>query len=459
MSKNCPINILTLLTALAILLPKPGVQAEQSELLWTQPSLDLPSWVANQVIYEINVRQYSESGTFAAIEKDLPRLSELGVNTLWFMPIHPIGEVNRKGPLGSYYSISDYKGVNPEFGTAKDFKSLVTAAHNRGMRVIMDWVGNHTSWDNPLVKEHPEYYMTNEAGEFIPPLGFDWTDVIQLDFNNPDVLNYQIEVLRYWNQEYGVDGFRCDYATGIPTEFWNQLSAALQETDPDIFMLAEAEVHDHQLKAFHASYAWEVMHAFDAIAQGHEPANHLNAVLTRQMLKTPADSTFLYMTSNHDENSWNGTAFERLGGGVKPFAVLSFTLDGIPLLYNGQEIGLNKRLLFFERDPIKWNDSPLFSFYQTLIRLKTSHPALRVGEAHIQIPTTADETVYAFKRGSDGGPQVLVIANLSAKDIQFDLGERSLKGQWKDVFNNKNLELGMSNRMNLKSWGFRVLVR
>jgi cyclomaltodextrinase / maltogenic alpha-amylase / neopullulanase len=444
--------------ALSGLLPLAAAEPTP-ELLWQQPSTSLPEWMRNQTIYEINVRQYSEAGTFAAVEADLDRLESLGVGTLWLMPIHPIGKVNRKGTLGSYYSISDYQAVNPEFGTKDDFRSLVRAAHARGMRVILDWVGNHTAWDHPYTESHPEFFMTDHTGSFIPPLGFDWTDVIQIDYNHPGVLDFHLDAMRYWVEEFGIDGYRCDYATGIPTEFWDRLMAALLETRGDLFLLAEAEVPSHQLNAFHASYGWAMMHAFNAIAQGKESASHLDDVLAQTGLQFPAGSDFLYLTSNHDENTWLGTVFERLGGGVEPFAVLSFALDGIPMIYNGQEAGLDKRIEFFERDPIEWREHRLFAFYQTLVALKTEHPALRTGAPFARVPTTMNSSIYALLRGEAGGPQVLVVANLTAGNHEFGLGAEGLAGNWRDVFSGETVVLGDSWHLELPSWRYRVLAR
>jgi glycosidase len=431
----------------------------QEPLLWTESSTDLPDWMRNQTVYEINVRQYSEAGTFAAIEADLDRIEELGVGTLWFMPIHPIGEKNRKGSLGSYYAISDYYEVNPEFGTKADFRSLVEAAHSRGMRVILDWVGNHTAWDHPLATSNPEFYMTDHKGNFIPPLGFDWTDVIQVDYNNPDVLTYHIDVMRYWVNEFGIDGYRCDYATGIPTTFWNDLMSALLETRNDLFLLAESDVPDQQLEAFHANYGWQIMHGFDHIAQGKEPASHLDDILARKALLYPAGSDFFYLTSNHDENTWNGTVFERLGGGVETFVVLSFALDGIPMIYNGQEAAMNKRLEFFERDPIEWKASELFPFYQRLVALKRDHPAWKTGAPSLRVPTTADESVYTILRGTEGEGEVLVIANLTAVDTEFSLGHDRLEGDWKDLMTGEVMSLEKNWTTTLRSWDYHVLVR
>ncbi|RME68550.1 MAG: alpha-amylase [Verrucomicrobia bacterium] len=426
-------------------------------LLWNQPSTELPEWMRNQTIYEVNVRQYSKAGTFSAVEADLDRLERLGAGVLWFMPIHPIGKVNRKGTLGSYYSVADYRAVNPEFGTEEDLRSLVDAAHARGMRVILDWVGNHTAWDHPYTRTHPEYYVRDADGNFTPPTGTDWTDVIQLNFDHPGVLQFQIEAMRYWVTEFGIDGFRCDFARGVPTPFWNALAAALRETRPDLFLLAEAEEPDHQLHAFHAAYGWEMMHGFNAIAQGRAPASHIDDILARQRLRFPAGSDFLYLTSNHDENTWNGTVFERLGGGAEVFAALTFVLDGIPLVYNGQEAGLEKRLEFFERDPIPWRDHRLFEVYRTLIDLKKTHPALRTGAPAHRLATTANEAIYALLRGTPEGPRVLFIGNLTATDTAVSLGSELLRGEWTDVFTGETLSLDANWSLKLQSWKYRLL--
>jgi glycosidase len=433
--------------------------AEPTKLYWQEMSTALPDWVRNQVIYEINVRQYSQEGSLAAVEADLDRIKDLGVGTLWLMPIHPIGEVNRKGPLGSYYSIKDYKGINPEFGTKEDFRSFVNAAHARDMRVILDWVGNHSAWDNPLTESNPDFYMTDENGSFIPPLGFDWTDVIQMDFNNPDLLDYQIDAMRYWVTEFGIDGYRCDYATGIPTEFWDKLTAALLETRDDLFLLAEAELPDHQLKAFHASYAWPMMHAFNAVAQGKYPASHLDDIKAHMDILFPQGADFLFMTSNHDENSWLGTVNERLGGGAEVFAAITFVMDGIPLIYNGQEAGLNKRLEFFERDPIDWKPHPLNNVYKTLCALKSAHSALATGAPEIRIPSTKNSHAYALLRETKTG-KVLLVANLTAENLtDVALGHPSLKGQWTDAFSGESLSLTASPTFDLPSWNYKLLIQ
>lgn len=431
-----------------------------AELLWEQKSVDLPEWVDNQVVYEVNVRQYSENSQFTAITNDLDRISDLGVNTLWFMPITPIGEVNRKGALGSYYSVKDYMGINPEFGTADDFKELVKQAHARGIKVIIDWVGNHCAWDNPLANEHPDYFLKNDEGNYIPPIGTDWTDVIQFDFSAPGLLEYQTQAMIFWMKEFHVDGFRCDFASGVPTEFWNKLSAGLREENQDVFLLAEAQEADQQLKAFNASYGWPLLHAYAAIAQGDHDANYLDVILSRMHLTFPEGSNFLLMTSNHDMNSWEGTVNERLGGGAKVFAVLSMTMKGIPLVYNGQEVGLNKRLEFFVQDPIQWCEkSPMTEFYKKLIHLKTTSPSLSVKADFSRVPTTEDASIYAFTRGQKEKGQILVIANLKPHDLEFEIGSDAIEGNWTNVMTGEHLHLSKSEKTDLNMWDYLLLER
>ena len=432
--------------------------AEAPRICADQVALGQPDWVRSSVVYEINVRQYSESGTFAAVASDLPRLRALGVDVLWLMPIHPIGVENRKGALGSYYAVKDYYGINPEFGTAADFKRFVDAAHAQGFRVILDWVGNHTAWDHPLTREHPEYYLRDASGRFQPPAGFDWTDVIQLDLANPAVLEYQVAAMSYWIQNYGIDGFRCDFATGIPTPFWEALAARLRELRPDLFLLSESELPQHQLRAFNASYAFEMMHAINAVAQGRASASHIDEILARSRVRLPAGSALLYYTSNHDENSWQGTEFERLGGGTAPFAVLTFLLDGIPLIYNGQEIGLDRRLEFFVRDPIIWSENAeLTDFYRTLCQLRRSHPALRTGASMRRLDTTRNDALYAILR--EAGPhRIVAFLNLTARDVSADVYDRALAGNWRDAFTGEPVVYASELTLPLRAWSWRVLV-
>lgn len=416
-----------------------------------------PDWIRDRTIYEVNVRQYSLSGKFSGVEADLDRIQDLGIGVLWFMPIHPIGEINRKGPLGSYYSISDYYGVNPEFGSPEDFKSLVDAAHARGMKVIIDWVANHTAWDNPLTDSHPEFYETNDSGYFTPPHGTDWSDVIQLDFENHDLWDYMADAMAYWVTEYGIDGFRCDYAVGPGVAFWDYVNEKLLADHPDLYLLAESDMGDLNLEAFHASYAWPMHHVFNTIAKGDAPASLLFDQLNRQYIQFPQGTLLLNFTTNHDENSWNGTTEERLGPAKRAFDMLVYTLPGTPLMYNGQEAGLAKRLEFFENDPIDWSDLSESAFYKTLVELKANHPALQTTETNVErIPTTADEQVVAFSRSHDG-ERIVIFANLSTDSVEFFATADKLEGSYMDSFSGDTVKLATPNSITLGPWEFQVL--
>ncbi|HVU35020.1 MAG TPA: alpha-amylase family glycosyl hydrolase [Opitutaceae bacterium] len=447
---------LTSVAALA-LLALPGRSAETPVVCSTQTAVGQPDWVRHAVIYEINVRQFSASGTFDGVTEALPRLHALGVDTLWLMPINPIGEVNRKGPLGSYYAVRDYMAVNPEFGTEADFRRLVEAAHAQGFRIILDWVGNHTAWDNPLAKEHPDYYVHDAKGAFVPPVGTDWTDVIQLDFSNPGVLDYEARAMAHWVRDFGVDGFRCDFATGLPTTLWDKLTARLRAIRPDLFFLAESELPQEQLKAFNASYAFDMMQTFNEVAQGRAGVSHIDDTLARIGAFFPRGAALMFYTSNHDENTWAGTEFERLGGGAAPFAVLSFALNGIPLIYNGQEIGLDRRLEFFQRDPIAWHPDPRTKFYRTLCDLRRTDPALWTGASMRRLPSTHDESLYVVLREA-AGHRVAACLNLTARDLADDTYVPALAGTWRDAFTGETVTFTADTKFALHAWQYRVLV-
>jgi len=443
--------------ALAVAAVAPA--AEPPQVCAGQPAIGVPDWIKPAVIYEINVRQYSPSGKFAAVTADLPRLKALGVDVLWLMPIHPIGEHNRKGPLGSYYAVRDYAAVNPEFGTEAEFRQLVDGAHAQGLRVILDWVGNHTAWDNPLATQHPDYYVHDARGQFTPPTGFDWTDVIQLDFKNPAVLDYQAGVMTHWVRDFGIDGFRCDFATGVPTAFWNELFARLRAVRPDLFFLAESELPQHQLKAFNASYAFDLMKAYNDIATGGAAVSRIDDTLAAIRTQFPAGSVLINYTTNHDENSWTGTELERLGGGAPTFAVLTFLLDGIPLIYDGQEVGLDRRLEFFTHDPIEWHESPWTPFYRKLTALRHDQPALHTGAAMRRIATTRNDAVYAILREA-GSSRVVALLNLTARDVtEAQAYDPALAGVWRDTFTGEKVTLEATVPITLRSWQYRVLVR
>ena len=383
-----------------------------------------PEWSKNATIYEVNVRQYTPEGTFNAFSEHLPRLKEMGVDILWFMPIHPIGKINRKETersMGSYYSVQDYKAVSSDYGTEEDFRRMVEQAHGLGMKVILDWVPNHTAWDNPWT-ENKEWYVLNEVGDFIPPLGTDWTDVIQLDYTNDEMRAAMIDAMKYWVAEFGVDGYRCDVAGKVPTDFWVRAHAELDEVK-DVFMLAEDGEPELLIEAFDMNYAWEYAHIIREIAKGAMTFDRLDSLLAEDAKKFPDNSYRMYFTSNHDENSWNGTDLEMYGDNFQNFAVLSATIDGMPLVYSGQEAVLDKQLLFFEKDEIEWKDYALVDFYTDLLALNKRNEALWNG-AHGANPMriSSPEGTYAYQRNKDDfGVYVGLNNTQMTQEISFPL--------------------------------------
>jgi len=417
-----------------------------------------PEWAVDASIYEVNVRQFTPEGTFNAFAAHLPRLKELGVEILWFMPIHPIGELNRKGGLGSYYSVKDYKAVNPEFGTFDDFKNLVNQAHEMGFKVILDWVANHTAWDHPWMTEHPEWYNRDENGNVIAP--FDWTDVADLKYeNNMPLWEAMTDALKFWVREANIDGYRCDVAGMVPVEFWEQARVALDEIKP-VFMLAEDEGERHLMKkAFDANYGWEMHHIMNHIAKGEQNASHMWTYFRKNDSIFPESSYRMYFTSNHDENSWNGTEFERMGEGTKAFAVLSYTVPGFPLMYNGQEVSLQKRLLFFEKDEIDWNGADISGFYKTLNQLKKENPVLWNGSHGGKmrpVKTNNSSELFAFARKKDNS-KLFVFINMSASEISFTIEDDKAEGTFTDVFTTQEFELSKGTQLTLPAWGYLVL--
>lgn len=408
--------------------------------------LNHPEWSRNAVIYEINTRQYTPEGTFTAFAEHLPRLKQLGVDILWFMPIHPISEKNRKGTLGSYYAVRDYKAVNPEFGTLDDFKAVVDEAHRQGMKVILDWVPNHTGCDNAWVTEHPDRYKLNEQGEMFGPA--DWTDVYQLDYSNPNTRTAMIDAMQYWLREADIDGFRCDVAGMVPLDFWNEARPALESVKPDIFMLAEAAMPELNKEAFDMSYNWPMVDLFNKIsaysgqnavraaslAEGEKverrQAVHIDSLLADQAAAYPAGSIMMNMVTNHDYNSWDGTEFQRYGKLMPAFAVLSYTLPGMPLIYTGQETGMDHAFEFFEKDNApQWEPvNEYFVFYQTLNDLKHKRHELAAGSgAPIEVFPTESDDLLVFRRALDGCTTVVgvnlgsEVANVEFKDAAPDV--------------------------------------
>jgi len=391
-----------------------------------------PEWSVNATIYEVNIRQFSPEGTFEAFTEDIPRLKEMGVEILWLMPIHPIGEENRKGTLGSYYSVKDYTDINPNFGTKEDLRNLVDRAHEHDMKVIIDWVANHTAWDAVWTETNPEFYETDEDGNFMKP-DEDWVDVIQLDVDNRDMWEAMIEAMEYWVRDYDIDGFRADVAYMVPTEFWIEARQRLDEIKP-VFMLAEAE--DPELhRAFDMSYAWNYASTIRDIGAGNAGLDALDEVLSENFSSFDKSDYRMFFTTNHDENSWTGSDPEMYGDNFENFAVLSATVWGMPLVYNGQESGLDKQLEFFEKDEIEWNNYEYEDFYRTLLHLNRDNKALFNGEAggdYSKVTTDSDESIFAYKRITEED-EVFVILNFSDTEQNF-VFDSGAQGEWTNVF-------------------------
>ncbi len=415
-----------------------------------------PEWSKNLSIYEVNVRQYTPGGTFKELEAHIPRLKELGVGFLWFMPIQPIGEKNRKGSLGSYYSIKDYTAVNPAYGTLDEFKQLVKKIHDAGMYVLLDWVANHTAWDSVWSVQHPDFFTKDEFGNFKPPVP-DWADVIDLNFSNKELWTYMIEALKFWITETDIDGFRCDMAHLVPTEFWNTARAELDKTK-EIFMLAESENRDLLEKAFNMEYNWNIFHIINSIAKGERNVNDLDNILQYEIHDFPENAYQMFFTSNHDENSWNGSAIERLGFALEVFNAMMFTIDGMPLIYSGQEAGMYKRLKFFDKDLIEWKEDKMFRFYKTLIDLKKRNKALwngKFGGSFSRIDTSNNSNIFAYLRKKDN-KQVVAVLNLSNTEQMVTLFGNSYTGQYTNVFTHEKVMVEKDARIFLKPWDYRI---
>lgn len=419
-----------------------------------------PEWSQNAAMYEVNVRQFTEEGTFNAFAAHLPRLQEMGVKILWFMPITPIGELNRKGSLGSYYSVKDYTGINPEFGTIEDFKALVEDIHGRGMYVIVDWVANHTAWDHPWTITNPEYYTRDEEGNFVPPVE-DWSDVIDLDYDNKELWVEMIAAMRYWVEEVGIDGFRCDVADMVPVEFWDEARKELDSVKP-VLMLAEAEKPELHTHAFNVGYGWNFHHIMNKVANGESKVADIDAYFFEGgMREFPQGAYRINFIDNHDENSWAGTVFTRLGLAKEAMAVLAATSPGMLLMYNGQEAGLDWSLEFFEKDQIDWSHLKYESFYKKLLTLKLKNKALWNGLAGgdmKRVNTSDDSSVFAFTRTKDAD-QVLVVLNLSDKVQDVTLQSLVLEGEFSEIFSGASLETENGLTMSLDSWAYRVFVK
>jgi glycosidase len=400
--------------------------------------LTQPDWSNNAVMYEINVRQYSEEGTFKAVTRDLPRIKSLGVDVLWIMPIHPIGKKNRKGTKGSYYSVQDYTDVSPDYGTKADFKELVNNAHKLGMKVLIDWVANHTAWDHAWITEHKDWYAQNDKGEIVTQ--YDWTDVAKLNFEKVEMREAMIEAMKYWVSEFDIDGYRCDVAFLVPLDFWEELRTKLEEIKP-VYMLAEMEwnaditanPNKYFDNAFNASYGWNFMGVSADFAKGKKSISDFKKEMQKNYEAFPSHMHKMLFLTNHDENSWNGTVDEKYGKNWQLFGVMVYTFpQNLPLIYTGEEVGLNRRMKFFEKDHItkaEWSNKSRVDWYKKMTTLKHDVPAFHnMGryDDWLDIPVNVDGTApteyYAYTR-KNGNSEAYIFLNFGASQLSFSNAE------------------------------------
>ncbi len=448
------------------------VQAEQIEPVSNEA-------MESAVIYEANIRQYSPEGTFDAFTRDIPQLKELGVKVIWLMPIYPISETRRKATgdlsiediedqeerkkyLGSYYAISDYTAVNPEFGTREDLDELVKTAHANGMYVILDWVANHTGWDHHWLEEHPDFYTKNEQGEIIDPLdpntgeSWGWTDVADLNFDNKELWEAMTAEMEYWIREHNIDGYRADVAGEVPTEFWEQVVPRLEEIKP-VFMLAESEDKDLFHNAFDMGYNWEGHHLMNELAQGKIDVSVWDDYMKKIDTTYQEDDYLMNFVTNHDENSWNGTVKERMGEASETMLALTYTIPGMPLIYSGQEYDMDKRLKFFEKDTIPKTKGEVWPVLVKLGELKNENPALhgaKEAASYTRINTSSNEQVLAFERAKNN-KKVVYLANMSKEPVTFTL---EYEGEFTDHMNSGKMDLERGREYSFEAWDYKILM-
>lgn len=421
----------------------------------------LPNWVSNASVYEVNVRQFSPAGNFAGVTAALPRIKALGTNVVWLMPIYPVGKENAKGSLGSPYSVANYTAVNPDFGTDADFKNLVDTAHSMGMKVVLDWVANHSAWDNPWITTHPDWYSQDSKGKIIWPAGTDWTDVADLNYNSIGLQAAMTDAMKYWVTKFDIDGYRCDAAGMVPTEFWNSATTEVNKVK-QLWWLAEDQASGDLLTtAFSSNYNWQLMDALNHVGG----KDIISQAMVGSVANYPSNTFAMNFITNHDENSWNGTEFQRLGNAVKESAAIEFITPGIPLIYNGQEIGMNRQLQFFEKDPIVWGSDPASNtwtaFYSKLIKLRANNPALWSGAAGGSLNFIANSNDHLLEvwRGK-GTNKVVFMVNLGANAIGTKLPvSGSMAGKYVNYSTGKSVTLTKGKKVSftVPAWGFTIL--
>lgn len=415
-----------------------------------------PAWIMQGNVYEVNVRQYTPEGTFTAFEKSLPRLKRMGVQTLWFMPINPISKTDRKGALGSYYAVSNYTAVNPEFGNMDDWKNLVKHCHEMGFKVIIDWVPNHTGADNYWLTAHPDFFVKDSTGKPLSP--FDWSDTRQLDYSNVAMQDSMINAMKFWITSSDIDGFRCDVAWNVPDDFWKKCIPQLKAMK-NIFMLAESDKASDQSAGFDATYPWPQFHTMNDIAAGKKNALSLDSIISAVRDTFPSNALFMYFTSNHDENSWNKADYATMpGASHAPFAVLTQTLpQSVPLVYSGQEEPFLDSISFFYKDTITFNKYGRADFYSRLLHLRERNNALAANASFKKLITGNNKNVYAFLR-KNGLNKVLVISNLSNYPQTFTINDADIKGSALNLFSSKKENISNKQLMSLDKWGYKIYV-
>lgn len=422
-------------------------------------SRTFPEWAKNVNVYEVNIRQYTEEGTITAFANHLPRLRDMGVDVIWLMPIFPISRTKRKGSLGSYYAVSDFRAVNPEFGTLTDIKKLIDEIHALGMKVILDWVPNHTGWDHIWITEHSDFYTKNDHGQITEPrdnnghpLG--WSDVADLNYDNRNLWQAMLEDMLFWIGKYAVDGFRMDMALLVPLKFWQWLSSQLKSLKPDILLLAESEMKEHlDTGCFDIVYSWKIHHAMTAIAQGLKDVSAIDDWYVHERSAVRYGS-FLHFTSNHDENSWSGSEIERLGEAHKAFAVLVNCLDGIPLIYTGQEEPMPHRLKFFDKDLVGFGHYTYAGFYKKLNQLRHQNRALWAGGyGGEMLRILPHKNIYAFERQKDNN-KITVVINLS-RHRQKVVTDFYIEGT--ELFTEKHIRYLPGTKIDLAPWEYQVI--
>lgn len=456
--------------------PRNPIEQEQQpkELVVTNEAME------SAVIYEANIRQYSPEGTFEAFTKDIPQLKELGVKVIWLMPIYPISMTKRKATpelsiediedeeekkkyLGSYYAISDYTAVNPEFGSMEDLEKLVETAHENDMYVILDWVANHTGWDHAWIEEHPEFYVKDREGNITDPINretfepWGWTDTAHLDYDSKGLREAMKNEMLFWVKEKNIDGFRCDVAGEVPTDFWEMAVNELKQVKP-VFMLAESEEKELFHEAFDMGYNWEGHHLKNELAQGKKSVQAWDEYMVKIDSTYQADDYLMNFVTNHDENSWNGTITERMGDAAEMMTAFAYTIPGMPLIYSGQEYDMNHRLKFFEKDTIPKEKGKMWPLLEKLGALKSSNVALngaKEAASYERISTSDNEKVLAFKR-SKNGEEVIFVANMSDAEASFSL---NLEGEYTDYMTGEADIFVKDAEMVYPAWGYQILVK